>query len=389
MNDGFPENICLVCSTRFKVAIDIKTQAQSSFSKLKLLKKSSSSRNQTYIITSDGSLMESVVSIESDDCPEPKSNSLNEETTLVTIIPFVDSIKHDNVSAKKPVIINGRPPTRQRSNSKKNTSPSESNEIVVATPTTAGNCDDDEAVSLMTKIMNTMGKMGKPPLGSDSEKSTKQMKSTTKKINPNKNDKRQHSCAICDKWFLKKSNLEAHMRIHLNMKDHVCKVCGKSFIQVGNYVAHLRVHTKERPFCCILCPKSYTQSSALTVHVRSHTQEKNFICKTCTKAFTNSSDLRKHELVHTGVKKFSCNKCAKKFTQNANMKKHERRCTIDIPPRTVEVKKFSCMKCGLKFMQKGLLQKHERVCRNELDKLETYEIVFENVYENVKIEEDV
>lgn len=159
----------------------------------------------------------------------------------------------------------------------------------------------------------------------EQENSIKTLSKKKRTSDGSPNQLRRHSCEVCCKTFMKKSNLIDHLRLHANMKPFQCAHCDKSFVQSGNYKSHLRTHTQERPFACSHpgCNKSYNQSSALTIHIRSHTNEKNYICGTCEKRFTNSSDLKKHEGIHDQVKKYQCVKCDKGFAQKSHLMKHE------------------------------------------------------------------
>lgn len=85
-------------------------------------------------------------------------------------------------------------------------------------------------------------------------------------INKDK-ENRPHDCKVCNKTFMRKSNLVDHLRLHANVRLFKCTYCDKSFVQAGNYRSHLRIHTKERPYKCSLCSKTYNQSSALKVSV--------------------------------------------------------------------------------------------------------------------------
>ncbi|XP_055327019.1 zinc finger protein 502-like [Sitodiplosis mosellana] len=140
--------------------------------------------------------------------------------------------------------------------------------------------------------------------------------------NAGKKSRRSHKCEVCEKTFMRKSNLVDHLRLHANVRLYKCEYCGKEFVQAGNYRSHLRIHTKERPYKCSMCPKTYNQSSALKVHIRSHTNEKNYVCNTCNKGFTNSSDLNKHIRVHDPSLKVKCEHCDKTFAQRVNLKNH-------------------------------------------------------------------
>lgn len=148
---------------------------------------------------------------------------------------------------------------------------------------------------------------------------------------------RRHLCNVCDKTFMRKSNLIDHLRLHANVRPHECEVCKQTFVQIGNLRAHMRVHTKERPYKCTLCNKTYNQSGALKVHLRAHTNERNYKCSYCNKGFTNSSDRNKHQRVHDQSTQIECHLCGnRKFAQRVNYKLHMRRYHPDQWPATDE-----------------------------------------------------
>uniref|UniRef100_A0A182RVA1 Protein krueppel n=1 Tax=Anopheles funestus TaxID=62324 RepID=A0A182RVA1_ANOFN len=132
-----------------------------------------------------------------------------------------------------------------------------------------------------------------------------------------------HHCNVCDKTFLRRSNLVDHLRLHAQVKMYECDYCDKSFVQSGNLKSHLRTHTAERPFECNVCGKAFTQSSAMKTHLLTHTNVKPFSCDVCDKAFTSSSDLNKHKRTHTGLKPYQCIICANRhFTQKVHLRNH-------------------------------------------------------------------
>lgn len=180
-----------------------------------------------------------------------------------------------------------------------------------------------------------------------------QMSESVKNRAP-RGQRRPHSCKVCSKTFLRKSNLIDHLRLHANLRLYQCEHCDKAFVQAGNFKSHLRIHTKERPFSCKMCSKTYNQSSALKVslilvqqlgsaidsrsifststqvHIRSHTNERNYKCDQCEKAFTNSSDLSKHKRVHDPNQKMKCEYCPKTFAQRVNWKSHMKKHHPDV-----------------------------------------------------------
>lgn len=52
---------------------------------------------------------------------------------------------------------------------------------------------------------------------------------------------RRHKCDVCEKTFMRKSNLVDHLRLHANVRLFRCEYCSKEFVQAGNYRSHLRV----------------------------------------------------------------------------------------------------------------------------------------------------
>lgn len=59
--------------------------------------------------------------------------------------------------------------------------------------------------------------------------------------NKSKGQRRIHKCDVCEKTFMRKSNLVDHLRLHANLRMYKCEYCSKEFVQAGNYRSHLRV----------------------------------------------------------------------------------------------------------------------------------------------------
>uniref|UniRef100_A0A182S8Z3 C2H2-type domain-containing protein n=1 Tax=Anopheles maculatus TaxID=74869 RepID=A0A182S8Z3_9DIPT len=133
----------------------------------------------------------------------------------------------------------------------------------------------------------------------------------------------KHACTLCEKTFLRRSNLIDHLRLHAKVKMYECDYCDKRFVQSGNLKSHLRIHTAEKPFECSICGKTFAQSSSLKTHMLTHTNVKPYVCDVCDKGFTSSSDLNKHKRTHTGVKPYQCIICPdRQFTQKVHLRNH-------------------------------------------------------------------
>lgn len=168
----------------------------------------------------------------------------------------------------------------------------------------------------------------------------------------NDNTKKSLTCDICQKTFIRYSNLEKHLEIHSCDKQFKCEVCHKLFISKSNLQEHYKIHSREKPYQCEVCERSFKLRGHLTDHMKIHTGEKNCICDVCGQAFRKNSTLKQHLRMHTGEKRFKCHLCEKLFTAKYNLKRH----LIGHSG----LKNFQCDKCGNKYVQDSSLKKHLR-----------------------------
>lgn len=86
------------------------------------------------------------------------------------------------------------------------------------------------------------------------------------------------TCTVCDKVLSSKMTLKFHMKIH-RKKEYVCRFCGKDFVFKNSLDAHERIHLDLKPFKCNVCDKSFRQRMGLHIHKRVHTGEKPYQCQ--------------------------------------------------------------------------------------------------------------
>jgi len=134
----------------------------------------------------------------------------------------------------------------------------------------------------------------------------------------------QCNVAGCSKAFLTKTNLEDHLRKHINAREFECDVCKKRFNLKGDLRQHEKVHKQERPFECEFCKMSFPRGPSLWRHRRTHTGEKPYTCDICGKRFARMENCQEHRRIHTGERPLACKVCGKTFRDSGNFSNHKK-----------------------------------------------------------------
>ncbi|XP_063243504.1 zinc finger protein 253-like isoform X2 [Bacillus rossius redtenbacheri] len=190
--------------------------------------------------------------------------------------------------------------------------------------------------------------------------------------------KKPFPCSVCSKSFMRRTNLNAHLARHAQVRPHACEECGKSFCARWDLTLHRRIHAGL--FACQHCGKAFAAHAKLKRHVLTHTGERPFPCATCGRAFGDKRNLQTHQRVHTGERPFPCETCGRSFRVRSHLLDHRRvhtreapftcdvcgksfkwKTNLNIHLKTHSGEHHSCADCGREFTRRSELAKHERV----------------------------
>lgn len=178
-------------------------------------------------------------------------------------------------------------------------------------------------------------------------------------------------CHICNYSVSRPKFLERHLQIHEDpsKKKFSCDKCEKRFIWKGALRAHLLNHQPEaekKDFDCTLCSRKYQSAGALSWHKKtSHTQQataksKN-LCEICSKTFATLTSFKEHLLTHSEdceKLQLQCAQCGKWLKNQRCLKSHMRlHAEVD----------FACALCNY-VTKKELLLKNHIITRHTADR---------------------
>ncbi|XP_053680445.1 zinc finger protein 287-like [Anopheles nili] len=112
--------------------------------------------------------------------------------------------------------------------------------------------------------------------------------------NSHRENKTLYVCSHCGQKFEKKLTLKDHETKHLGAPAYKCEICDKRFIHKHSLDRHALVHSDVKEFACEFCQKTFKRNTTLVIHRRIHTGEKPYLCTPCDLRFIDSSTLIKH-----------------------------------------------------------------------------------------------
>ncbi|XP_055382815.1 zinc finger protein 540-like [Condylostylus longicornis] len=194
-------------------------------------------------------------------------------------------------------------------------------------------------------------------------------------------------CSICNKTFLRRDNLKAHLETH----DNECSVCNAKFNTRRDLNQHMREsHDRAKKFACSFCGKEFLLRYNYTKHLESHNRVKD-VCNICDKEFRNYRDHAAHmRNIHGVVVEFPkfeeivCPICNRGFSRRDNMKTHMKThfkwkcasCNTNFEFRKElnqhmgevhnRIKKYPCSTCGKVFLLHSELSEHFELYHNSI-----------------------
>lgn len=138
-------------------------------------------------------------------------------------------------------------------------------------------------------------------------------------------------CPHCPNAFYRRYALQIHLRKHTEDKPMHCKYCNKSFRSPYLYFKHCAstVHEIKSPakmlLVCEICGRLFMKKYQLELHLKKvHSQKKQmFSCTYCSHKTTSSKNMERHVALHLETKKECiCEQCGKTFYNLNTLKDH-------------------------------------------------------------------
>ena len=141
-----------------------------------------------------------------------------------------------------------------------------------------------------------------------------------------KNIIKKITCDICNKNFLSKSALKAHVKF-IHQDNHILhcpyKNCKKLFNNRYRLDIHIMTHKGIKPFKCSLCGKSFSEQGTLNSHLATHSSDKPFHCELYSYKCKTNPQLKNHyRKGHNQFDYYKCSECNMKFDKKSDLKHH-------------------------------------------------------------------
>lgn len=180
------------------------------------------------------------------------------------------------------------------------------------------------------------------------------------------NAKQLYLCKYCDKTFLHRPTLSAHVLQHRELAPYLCRPCGLNFETYREVATHRDVvhpyqselhESSSRSYKCQYCGKLFSHEFVLVKHIRMHTGERPHKCSICGKGFSQSSGLYTHMKIHSDLRPYNCPSCPRTFKIKGDRNNHVKKHSGNRP--------YKCEFCSKAFMTQHVYSQHRRIHTNE------------------------
>ena len=114
-----------------------------------------------------------------------------------------------------------------------------------------------------------------------------------------KHDSKLAICDVCSEEFPGRLKMMIHKRrVHLHGGKKQCPHCGDTYSQLWKHIKVMHTEDKDKLHSCPLCERGFIERSRMDAHMRSaHTGEKPFPCRfLCGAACAEAGNRKKHEI---------------------------------------------------------------------------------------------
>ncbi|XP_031622017.1 transcription factor grauzone-like [Contarinia nasturtii] len=166
------------------------------------------------------------------------------------------------------------------------------------------------------------------------------------------------------------SEVDDHMRLHINPNHFKCNYCDKLFTTRKSLIPHISKHKakESKLYSCNVCQKSFASNHDVRVHAKKHEEkiiddkkdEPKIPCSFCYRKFKTEELKKSHEdRIHLKIwnddRQEICEFCAKRFKAKSDLKTHIRRMhTSNDKPQQV----FKCEICNTSLTNQYILKTH-------------------------------
>ncbi|CAC5406284.1 KRAB [Mytilus coruscus] len=167
----------------------------------------------------------------------------------------------------------------------------------------------------------------------------------------------KYGSKICGKTFAnvhKLNMLKAHQYVHDIHPPLKCKICHQTLKTENTLSYHMKTkhdETYQKNVSCEYCGKLFWCKSELDKHLRVHINERPYLCHICSSSFKTTGNLRNHQRAIHENHFWICDVCGQKFKSKPRFQEHLYKEKHGKDGKPIQYKEFPCNECGKIFPQ--------------------------------------